>query len=54
LAASSGGAAINFTTDITSGSIGAPIINFTTDISTANIGANGATVYVNTFASYYG
>jgi hypothetical protein len=54
LAASSGGAAINFTTDITAGSIGAPIINFTTDISAANIGANGATVYVNTFASYYG
>jgi len=54
LAASSGGAAIDFTTNITAGSIGAPIINFTTDISAANIGANGATVYVNTFASYYG
>jgi hypothetical protein len=54
LAATSGGAAINFTTGITEGSIGAPIINFTTDISAATIDANGATVRVNSFASYWG
>jgi hypothetical protein len=54
LAASSGGAAINFTTDITGGSIGAPSIDFTTDITAAQIDANGATVAVNSFGSYWG
>jgi len=54
LAATSGGAAIDFTTNITAGSIGAPIIDFTTDISAASIDANGATVFINTFGSYWG
>jgi hypothetical protein len=53
LSATSGGAALTFAT-ITAATIGHPIIDFTSDISAASIDGNGATVYINTFGSYWG
>ena len=49
-----GGSPIDFSTNITAGSIGAPEIDFTTNISSAILEPNGATIYVNSFASYWG